>query len=85
MLGFFAHPSIEAWLIAGLNPDLYKQKNGLVDKNDFKETFGMPSINHIRNLLVHKFSFDTAMSINPEFHNFVERLKGLGYEQKTKR
>lgn len=83
ILGFFAHPSIEAWLIAGLNPDLYRRKNGVVDKSDFKEVFGTPSINHIRNLLVHKFSFDAAMGINHEFHNFVEHLMGLGYEQEN--
>jgi hypothetical protein len=79
--GFFAHPTIESWIVAGLEPDLYKRYQGLINKKIFNEFFGRPSINHIRNLLVHKFSFDKAMSINIEFHNFVEHLMGFGYRK----
>ena len=76
--GFFANPTIEAWLVAGLEPGLYREHKGQIDKNVFNKIIGRSSVNHIRNLLVHKFSFDEAMSSNIEFHNFVEHLMSLG-------
>ena len=76
--GFFANPSIEAWIAAGLDQEIYNEYSGQVDKHIFNKRIGRSSINHIRNLLVHKFSFDMAMSTNAEFHNFVEKLMSLG-------
>lgn len=75
--GFFAHPSIESWIVAGLDSDLYRKNKGKIDKRLFNEYIGKPSINNVRNLLVHRFSFKNAMSVNSEFHNFVEHLMGL--------
>jgi hypothetical protein len=76
--GFFANPSIEAWIAAGLDQEIYNEYSGQVDKHIFNKRIGRSSINHIRNLLFHKFSFDMAMSSNAEFHNFVEKLMSLG-------
>jgi hypothetical protein len=76
---FFAHPSIEAWIAAGLSeveepiPD-----RGLITKEVFVKQFGKSSVNHLRNLLVHKFSYDHAMSNSSDFRNFVEYLMSLG-------
>jgi hypothetical protein len=71
--GFFANPSIEAWIAAGLDQEIYNEYSGQVDKHIFNKRIGRSS-----NLLAHKFSFNMAMSTNTEFHNFVEKLMSLG-------
>lgn len=81
--GFFANPSIEAWIVAGLDKELYKEYGGRIDKYIFNNRLGASSINHIRNLLSHKFSFNDAMSLNMEFHNFVEYLMNLGNKKNS--
>lgn len=78
LVGFFAHPSIESWIIAGLDSKLYNNYKGEVDKSLFIKYYGKLSINDIRNLLYHKFSINKAMSINREFNTFIEHLIGLG-------
>jgi hypothetical protein len=75
---FFAHPSIEAWIAAGLVSDNAVSGPDLVTKDAFIQKFGQASINHVRNLLVHRFSYDRAMMNSHDFHNFVEFLLGLG-------
>lgn len=82
LVGFLANPSIESWIISGLDPDLFNQHEGRIDKKIFTKHIGKTSINNIRNLLVHKFSFNVAMSVNSEFHNFVEYLLKLGHVMK---
>jgi len=76
--GFFANPSIETWIMAGIDQKIYNEYSGYIDKRTFNKEIGRTSINHIRNLLVHKFSFDGAMSLNQEFHHFVEKLMSFG-------
>lgn len=76
--GFFANPSIESWIAAGLNHEIYNEYDGKIDKSTFNKRIGRSSINHIRNLLKYNFSFNAAMSVNMEFHNFVEKLMSLG-------
>ena len=76
---FFAHPSIEAWIAAGLSGDEFQApEQGLVTKNVFVKRFGKVSVNHVRNLLIHQFSYDHAMKTSNDFHNFVEYLMSLG-------
>lgn len=75
---FFAHPSIEAWMAAGLITDDDESPLDLVTKDVFIQRFGKASINHVRNLLVHQFSYDRAMARSRDFHHFVEFLLGLG-------
>ncbi|XHS80610.1 hypothetical protein ACFJGW_05000 [Burkholderiaceae bacterium UC74_6] len=75
---FFAHPSIEAWIAAGLASEDGEPRQGLFTKETFVRTFGKASINHVRNLLVHQFSYDKAMANSSEFHRFVEFLMSLG-------
>jgi hypothetical protein len=76
--GFFAHPNIESWIVAGVDSDLYRKYKGKIDRRLFDEHIGKLSINNVRDLLVHRFSYNNAMSVNSEFHNFVEHLMGLG-------
>jgi hypothetical protein len=78
IVSFFAHPSIEAWIAAGLLSEDGEAPIGLMTKEVFIRTFGKASINHVRNLLVHRFSYERAMATSREFHNFVEFLLSLG-------
>lgn len=78
---FFAHPSIEAWISAGLTEDESQtSEQRLVTKIVFAERFGKASVNHVRNLLVHQFSYNHAMETSKDFHNFVEYLMSLGHQ-----
>lgn len=75
---FFAHPSIEAWIAAGLTGgEVQVPEQTLVTKGVFVKYFGKASINHVRNLLAHRFSYDRAMGTSSDFHNFVEYLMSL--------
>lgn len=75
---FFAHPSIEAWIASGLINEEEQVDNKHITKEVFVSRFGKSSINHIRNLLTHRFSYDLAMASSHDFHNFVEYLMSLG-------
>lgn len=77
VLGFFANPSIESWIAAGLDKTIYNQYQGFIDKKRFNKHFGQLSINHIKELLLHKFSCDDALKLNADLQNFVEHLKDL--------
>ncbi len=80
---FFAHPSIEAWIAAGLVNEDEATDSRLITKEVFIKRFGQSSINHIRNLLTHQFSYDRAMASSHDFHNFVEYLMGLGSQNRA--
>lgn len=78
---FFAHPSIEAWIAAGLPGDKISiSEQGLVTKGAFVKRFGKASVNHVRNLLFHQFSYDQAMNTYSDFHNFVKYLTSIGLQ-----
>jgi len=72
---FLAIPSIEAWISAGFDSDVFY--DGVIDKSQFKKNFGTPSINHVRNLLKHKFDLDRALDRNTDLRAFVDHLRSV--------
>jgi hypothetical protein len=74
---FFANPSIETWLAAGINQNIYNEYNGKIDKNIFIKRFKINSIKQLDILLNKDFSFDNAINLNKELHIFTEKLISL--------
>ena len=82
----FAHPNIEAWLAAGLNPDLYRQRQGLIDKETFNEVFFKPTIQNVTNALKSReFDYQAAMTVCKDFRSFAERLMSTGLLEQQKK
>ena len=82
----FAHPNVEAWLAAGLKPDLYRQRQGMIDKEAFNELFFTPSIQNVTNALKSgDFDFRAAMTVCKEFRTFAEKLMSTGLLEQQKK
>lgn len=77
---FFAHPSIEAWIAVGLVNKREAIDQKLIKKEVFVKRFWQSSVNHIRNLLMHRFSYRGGMESSHDFHSFVEYFMSLGLQ-----
>jgi len=74
---FFAHPVIEAWIAAGLDPAEGKHPHEVVTKQVFSRLFGDASINHVTELLAQHFSYNKAMASSSDFRKFVDHILSL--------
>jgi len=78
---FGANPEIEAWIVAGLNEDLYRRYEGLIQKEIYSEYFGTSTIEAVRQLMK-KYNIAQAMQISPDLADFVGTLRQYTYAEK---
>ena len=80
----FAIPEIESWIAAGLNPDIFKEFNGNIDKDLFNKLFFTSTLNNITTSLKKNYDLNIAMSICGDLHSFVELLLSVGKKKNLK-
>jgi 5S rRNA maturation endonuclease (ribonuclease M5) len=71
---FGANPEIEAWIVAGLDENLYRQYEGFIQKEIFTEIFGNSTIENTRQLM-RKYNVSQAISLSPELADFLGVLR----------
>lgn len=75
---FGANPEIEAWIVAGIDENLYRQHEGLIQKEKFIEHFGNSTIENARQLM-RKFNVAQAMQVAPDLADFVGALRQYAF------
>lgn len=76
LYSFLAHPTIEAWMMAGLDrEEQYVAEHAT--KEAFTRRFGMKSLEGVRRMLEDGFSYKTAMKSSGGFKEFVEFLSEM--------
>lgn len=75
---FGANPEIEAWIVAGIDEKLYRQHEGLIQKETYIEHFGNSTIENVRHLMK-SFNVAQAMQIAPDLADFVGALRQYAF------
>jgi len=73
-----ANPEIESWIVAGLDENLYRQFEGLIQKEVYIEYFGPSTIDNTRQLM-RKFNIAQAMQVSPDLAEFVGALRQYAF------
>lgn len=79
---FGANPEIEAWIVAGLDENLYREHEGLILKEIYSEHFGASTIDRTRQLMK-KYNIAQAMQIAPDLADFVGALRQYAFIEKA--
>ncbi len=79
---FGANPTIEAWITAGLSEDIYRQHEGLIQKEIYSEYFGISTIENVRHIMK-KFNITQAMKVSSDLADFVTALKQFSFIEKV--
>lgn len=70
-----ATPSIESWLMAGINPVYYNEFKGMIDKDTFTRLITVPSAKNIKGLLETDFNPELAIETDSDLKNFIDSIE----------
>lgn len=77
-----ANPEIESWIIAGINEDLYRQYEGYITKEIFKEFYEAPTIDNVR-AYMRKFNIAQALQLSDDMQLFVSFLRDVAFMERN--
>lgn len=70
-----ATPSIESWIIAGLNPEMYREFNGMIDKDTFTQLLNIPSVKNVKQILEIEYNPLTAIETDKDIREFMDNIR----------
>lgn len=73
-----ANPEIEAWIVAGLNENLFREYEGLIQKEIYVKYYGASTIDNVRHIM-QKFNIAQAMQVSPDLADFVGALRQFAF------
>jgi hypothetical protein len=68
-------PSIESWLMAGLNTDQYREYNGMIDKDLFIKLTNIPSVKNVKQILETEYNVSLALDNDHDLREFIEQIR----------
>lgn len=78
---FGANPEIEAWIVAGLDENLYRKYEGLIQKEIYAEHFGFSTIERVTQLMK-KFNVEQAIQVSSDLADFIGTLRRYAFVEK---
>lgn len=73
---FVANPEIEAWIVAGINENLYRQFEGFIQKGIYMEVYGNSTIENTRHLMK-KYNIEQAIRLSSDLADFLGALRQI--------
>lgn len=70
-----ATPSIESWIIAGLNTEQYREYNGMIDKDLFIKLTNIPSVKNVKQILETEYNVLMALDNDSDLREFIEQIR----------
>lgn len=70
-----ATPSIESWIIAGLNAEIHREFKGMIDKDTFTRLLNIPSVKNVKQILETEYNPLMAIEIDPDVKDFIDGIK----------
>ena len=75
---FGANPEIEAWIVAGIDEELFRKYDGYIDKIVFLERFGVSSIDNIRRLMKN-YNVVQAIQLSEDLQLFISHIRDIAF------